>query len=84
MSTANERDVVERTVEELMSLTPEERLAVGERLIASVPPAGVERTDDEWKAELERRVREYACDPTSVVPASDVDEHARQRIAERC
>lgn len=80
MSTANETTEVDALFDQSLKLTPEQRLEFADRLVLSVPPPGVIRTDEEWKQEIERRVEEYEADPNSVVPAEEVDLHVRQRI----
>ena len=63
-----------------MKLPPEQRLELSERLLISVPPPGQNRTEDEWKREIERRVKEHESDPTSAIPLEDALKEAR-RIA---
>ncbi len=55
--------------EQLMKLPSEERLALGEELVASVyaiTPA--------QEAELERRIKEYRKNPNGAIPAEEVHE----------
>lgn len=82
MSTADLRRDLDATFEELMKFSAEERLELSERLYQSAVPTGIDRSDDDWKQEIERRVNEYEADPSSVVSAEDVDRHVRERIEE--
>jgi len=81
MSTADTQHAeLDALFEQAMKLPPEQRLELSERLLLSVPPPDQDRTEEEWKQEIERRVREYESDPSSAVPYEEVMEKAR-RIA---
>lgn len=81
MSTAETQPTeIDALFEQALKLTPQQRLELSERLLLSVPPPGQDRTEEEWKQEIERRVKEFEDDPTIGIPAEEVMEKAR-RIA---
>lgn len=79
-ATDTELSELDALYEQSLKLSPALRLQLSERLILSVPPPGASRTDEEWDAEIERRVREYENDPTRGVPAEEAMQHAAERI----
>jgi putative addiction module component (TIGR02574 family) len=71
-----------RTVEELrdeaMQLTDDERLVLGEHLLATVPPEpGYEEA---WTREIERRTRDFEEGRTTGIPAEEVFARLRRRF----
>ncbi|MFQ5733574.1 MAG: addiction module protein [Planctomycetaceae bacterium] len=82
MATTDQTTEIDALYEQSMKLAPAQRLELSERLLLSVPPPGDDRTEEEWKQEIERRVKEYEADPTTVVPAEEVDRDVQQRIEE--
>lgn len=72
-----------RAVAELLAaalkLPPDEREALAERLWASLDPPGTgidEMTDEELKAELDRRAEEAERDPSVMIPWEEVRKRA--------
>ena len=70
---------------ELMQLTPTERLDIADQLWDSIHPPGSLRPGeelvltDEQKAELDRRIAEHERDPGSAIPWEVVRERLRAK-----
>lgn len=69
---------VEATIERLMKLPPDQRIEVGERLLASIPPD----VSDFWEREIARRIEDHEAGRTQSYAAHDVVARLRQRIEE--
>lgn len=69
---------VEATVERLLQLPPEQRIEVGERLLASVPPD----VGNFWDQELARRIEDHEAGRTRSYDPEEVMARLRQRIDE--
>ena len=80
MATTEQTTEVDALFQQSMKLSPQQRLELSERLLLSVPPPGMDRTEEEWKQEIERRVKEHEADPTTAIPWEEVREEAK-RIA---
>ena len=70
---------VESALEELLKLSPAQRLLVADRLIASVPPP----LSPEWQAEIARRVAKFEADPSIAIPWEDVKREIEQRLQDK-
>jgi len=69
---------VEATIERLMALSPDQRIEVGERLLASVPPD----VSDFWEREIARRIEDHEMGRTASFDAHEVIARLRQRVNE--
>lgn len=69
---------MESAVQQLMTLPPQQRLAVGERLIQSVPPT----IDETSMKEYRRRLQELENGSVTGVPAHEAINTARQTLRE--
>jgi putative addiction module component (TIGR02574 family) len=49
--------VVAQLLEEALRLSEQERAVLASALLDSIPPAGADRTSEEWIAEIKRRAR---------------------------
>jgi putative addiction module component (TIGR02574 family) len=73
-------------LDELMQLSPSERLDIAEKLWDSLHPPGSARPGeevsltDEQLAEIDRRIEEHRKDPGSAIPYEDVVERLRSRL----
>ncbi|HYF48715.1 MAG TPA: addiction module protein [Planctomycetota bacterium] len=65
-----------------MKLDPEDRRAIGEKLLESVEEADAQTLSQEQRAELQRRYEEHLRDPKSSIPLEDVRKHVDQRLKE--
>lgn len=63
---------VSTLLEAAMKLSDAQRTELAEALLETVPSAEEEIVDDELKAELDRRWREFEKDPSMAVPWSEV------------
>ena len=63
---------------EAMTLTPEERIELADRLIASV--FSNQDVDDAWAREVGQRVREIEAGRAPLIPATDAIARARSII----
>lgn len=72
-------------LDELMQLTPTERLDIAEKLWDSVHPPGSARPGEDFelteeqKAEIDRRIAEHERDPGSAIPWEVVRERLRAK-----
>ncbi len=71
-----DRDV-NRVIEEVLELPPEDRLRVAERIYESIPDDDVSRA---WLEEVERRELEWEKGEVQGFPAEDVIREARARL----
>ncbi len=69
---------VEATIERLLELPPDQRIEVGERLLASVPPD----VSDFWEREIARRIEDHEVGRSPSFDAHDVIARLRQRVNE--
>lgn len=69
---------VEATVQELLKLPPEQRIAVGERLLDSVPPVINESSMQEYR----RRFQELEDGTVQGIPGHEAIERARRELRE--
>jgi hypothetical protein len=69
---------IEATVEQLLHLPLEQRIEIGERLLASVPPD----VEDFWDREIARRIEDHEAGRTRSHDAADVMARLRRKIDE--
>ena len=62
-----------------LTLSEKDRFELVELLLGSLSPPGGHMTGKKWKAELDRRWREYQADPSSAVPWEEVKKKARKK-----
>jgi len=55
------------------ALSENERLALVERLLDTLPPEACDLADEEWEAELDRRFDEFQRDPSVAVPWEQIE-----------
>jgi putative addiction module component (TIGR02574 family) len=65
-------------LETVLTLSEKDRFELVEQLLESLSPPGGNMTGKEWKAELNRRWREYQADPSSAVAWEEVRKKARK------
>lgn len=70
---------VESVLDELLKLTPAQRLLVADRLIESVPPPPL---GPEWEAEIARRVAEIESGTAQLVPWEQVRTELQEIVDE--
>ncbi len=70
------REQLER---EALALPDEERITLGEALLLSVPKAGIE-IDEEWDAEIARRVDEIRSGKIEGIPYATVRRNLHQKL----
>lgn len=80
MSTVNETTDLDATVEKLMKLPPEQRLEVGERLIASVPIFPDKEAEAELAKTVERRLREIEDGTVKTIPGDEAFRMVRKEL----
>ncbi len=81
MSTADQTDDVETSFEQLLKFSPEQRLEIAERLLSSVPPLlAIDRSEEEWKREIERRVREIEDGTVQTIPLDEAFRIVREDL----
>ena len=68
MSTADQTVDLDATVEQLMKFTPEQRVEIGERLLASVPMFPDKETEEKLAKTVERRIRELEDGTVQAIP----------------
>ena len=69
---------VEELREEAMQLSEDDRLVLGEQLLATVPPEpGYEEA---WTREIERRLADFDAGRTEGIPADEVFARLRRRF----
>ena len=69
---------VDEVREEAMQLNDDDRLVLGEQLLATVPPEpGYEEA---WTEEIERRLEDFEEERTQGIPADEVFERLRRRF----
>jgi putative addiction module component (TIGR02574 family) len=69
---------LEMLAAEALTLAPEDRVQLADRLISSVFPN--KDVEDAWAAEVERRVQEIESGRAALAPASEAIERARSAI----
>ena len=74
---------LEPTLQELLKLSPEERIELGERLIASVPFFPDEESEEALAEVVTRRLREIEEGTVTPVPSEEVHRKILQKMAER-
>jgi len=67
--------------EEALSLPREKRLELADQLIASLDPADQERIDRLWVEECKSRLEAFERGEMKEIPAEEVFEAARKRLA---
>ena len=80
MSTVNETTDLDATVEQLMKLTPEQRLEVGERLIASVPMFPDKEAEEKLAKTVERRWKEIEDGTVQTIPGDEAFRMVREEL----
>ena len=65
---------------ELLSLPPDRRAQLAERLIDSLETGWEDQVDDQWIAEAERRLDDLESGAVRGVPARDVAAEARSKL----
>ena len=69
---------VDQVRDDAMQLSDDDRLVLGEQLLATVPPEpGYEEA---WTQEIERRLRDFDEGRTKGIPAEEVFEQLRRRF----
>lgn len=76
--TVSELEVVKS---QLLLLPAEDRLAIGEMLIESVDADADFELDEEWEAEIERRVDEVESGTAKLLSFEEVNSAIRQRLS---
>lgn len=71
---------VESVLDELLKLTPAQRLLVADRLIESVPPPPL---GPEWEAEIARRLAAYEADPSIAIPWEEALDSIQKHLHEK-
>jgi len=66
-----------------LALTPQDRAALVEHLLATLDDGEDVDAEQAWLAEAERRYQEYRAGRTKAVPADEVFAQARARLARR-
>ena len=72
------QDVVEELVQRGLSLTPEDRARLAERLLDSIHEPSSPGIEAAWSEEIERRVAAYRRGEVEVFEAEDVFAEARR------
>ena len=73
-------DPVRKIEKEALSLPPEDRARLAERLIPSLDPEAEPESEQLWLEEAERRLDELCSHRVASVPADEVFERARSTI----
>lgn len=71
---------IEERLEELLSLSEDERLELGERLLLSVPSFESNDAQRGWNDEIARRVREVESGEAETIPAETVFAEIREHL----
>lgn len=64
---------------EALKLSPEERVSLADRLLASVASNG--EVEDAWGAEIDRRLADVEAGRTEMVPAEEAIQRARRALS---
>jgi putative addiction module component (TIGR02574 family) len=71
-------ELAEKLIEEALSLPPDERAAVAERLLSSLEPE-LSQIDQLWAAEAEDRLNAYNRGEIEAIPADEVFKTVKNR-----
>jgi putative addiction module component (TIGR02574 family) len=71
---------LEMLAAEALKLTPEDRVQLADRLLASIFPD--KEGEDAWSQEVERRVREIESGHAKLTPAAEAIARASRRLGE--
>jgi putative addiction module component (TIGR02574 family) len=71
-------ELAEKLIEEALSLPPDERAAVAERLLSSLEPE-LSQIDQLWAAEAEDRLNAYDRGEIEAIPADEVFKTVKNR-----
>lgn len=67
-------------LEELMALSPQDRIRLAERLLESVPPFATPEIERAWSAEIAQRIEEFESGKVQAVPWEQVRAELRMRL----